>query len=402
MFDPSRVRVSGPLERYAPGFLAELVGVGYKRQSAAFQLQLMGHLSRWLEEAGLLPEGLSLAEAERFLAARRAAGYRDHTSSKGLEPLLGYLRRLGVVPPADRPVLSAVELLLERYRDYLLVERGLVAGTARGYVDLVRPFVVSRCDGRVLDFAGLTPSEVLSFVLSECERRPRRRAKLMVSALRSLLRYLHVEGLTARPLAHVVPSFAFWRLSALPRGLDAEEVRALLASCDRGMAVGRRDFAILLMLVRLGVRRGEVAVLRLEDIDWRAGQIMVRGKGNRVERLPLPVDVGEALADYLCHGRPADAEGRSAFVRVNAPHRAMTASGVTQVVVSASKRAGIGEVTAHRLRHTAASELLRRGASLSEIGQLLRHRSELSTAIYAKVDRNRLRELARPWPGGAA
>jgi site-specific recombinase XerD len=200
----------------------------------------------------------------------------------------------------------------------------------------------------------------------------------------------------------VVPSFAFWRLSALPRGLDAEEVRALLASCDRGMAVGRRDFAILLMLVRLGVRRGEVAVLQLEDIDWRAGQIMVRGKGNRVERLPLPVDVGEALADYLCHGRPADAEGRSAFVRVNAPHRAMTASGVTQVVVSASKRAGIGEVTAHRLRHTAASELLRRGASLSEIGQLLRHRSELSTAIYAKVDRNRLRELARPWPGGAA
>lgn len=402
MLDPSRVRVSGPLERYAPGFLAELVGVGYKRQSAAFQLQLMGHLSRWLEEAGLLLEGLSSAEAERFLAARRAAGYRDRTSSKGLAPLLGYLRWLGVVPPADRPVLSAVELLLERYRDYLLVERGLVAGTARGCVDLVRPFVVSCCDGGVLDFAGLTPSEVLSFVLSECERRPRRQAKLMVSALRSLLRYLHVEGLIARPLADVVPSFAFWRLSALPRGLDAEEVRVLLASCDRGMVVGRRDFAILLMLVRLGMRRGEVAVLQLEDIDWRAGEMMVRGKGNRVERLPLPVDVGEALADYLCHDRPADAGDRSAFVRVNAPHRAMTASGVTQVVVSASKRAGIGEVTAHRLRHTAASELLRRGAPLSEIGQLLRHRSELSTAIYAKVDRNRLRELARPWPGGAA
>jgi integrase/recombinase XerD len=402
MLDPSRVRVSGPLERYAPGFLAGLVGVGYKRQSAAFQLQLMGHLSWWLEEAGVSPEGLSSAEAERFLAARQAAGYRDHTSSRGLEPLLGYLRGLGVVPLADQPVLSAVELLLERYRAYLLVERGLVAGTARGYVDLVRSFVVSRCDGGVPDFAGLTPSEVLSFVLSECERRPRRQAKLMVSALRSLLRYLHVEGLIAGPLAHVVPSFAFWRLSALPRGLDAEEVRVLLASCDRDMTVGRRDLAIMLMLVRLGMRRGEVAVLQLEDIDWRAGEITVRGKGNRVERLPLPVDVGEALADYLCHGRPADAEGRSAFVRVNAPHRAMTASGVTQVVVSASKRAGIGEVTAHRLRHTAASELLRRGAPLSEIGQLLRHRSELSTAIYAKVDRHRLRELARPWPGGAA
>lgn len=403
MMDSSRVRVSGPLERYAPGFLAELVGVGYKRPSAVCQLRLMGHLSRWLEEAGLALEELSSAKAAGFLAARRAAGYRSLTSPKGLEPLLGYLRGLGVVPLADQPVLSAVELLLERYRDYLLVERGLVAGTARGYVDLVRPFVVSRCEENgVPDFAGLTSSGVLSFVLSECERRPRRQAKLMVSALRSFLRYLHVEGLISGPLAHVVPSFAFWRLSGLPRGLDADKVHELLASCDRDRTVGRRDLAILLMLVRLGMRRGEVAVLRLEDIDWRAGEVIVRGKGNRVERLPLPVDVGEALADYLCHGRPGDAEGRSAFVRVNAPHSAMTAGGVTQVVVSASKRAGIGEVTAHRLRHTAASELLRRGAPLCEIGQLLRHRSDLSTVIYAKVDRDRLRELARPWPGGVA
>ena len=159
MMDSSRVRVSGPLERYASGFLADLadlVGVGYKRASAAFQLRLMGHLSRWLEEAGLTPEGLSSAEAARFLAARRAAGCTNHTTAKGLEPLLAYLRGLGVVPPADQPVLSAVELLLERYREYLLVERGLVAGTARGYVDLVRPFVVSRCEeSGVPDFAGL-------------------------------------------------------------------------------------------------------------------------------------------------------------------------------------------------------------------------------------------------------
>jgi integrase/recombinase XerD len=403
MGDPLRVRVTGPLERYASGFAGELARVGYTSNSAGLQLGLTAHLSRWLAENDLVLERLSAAETERFLAARRAAGYTNHTSARGLAPLLGYLRGLGVVPVAEEPVLSAGELLLARYREYLIVERGLAAGTARGYVDLVRPFVASRVDrGGALELAGLTPSDVVGFVLTRCRRRPRRSAKLMVTALRSLLRYLHVEGLIAGPLAQVVPSVAFWRLQGLPRGLDQDQVRGLLASCDLDTVTGRRDVAVLLLLVRLGMRRGEVAALALDDIDWRAGELLVRGKGNRVERLPLPADVGDALADYLRRGRPADAEGRSVFVRVKAPHRAMTPSGVTQVVVSAAKRAGLGEITAHRLRHTAASELLRQGAPLREIGQLLRHRSELTTAIYAKVDRQRLRELARPWPGGTA
>lgn len=401
--DPSRARVRGPLAAYAQGFVVELRRLGYTPLSASFQMQLMAHLSRWLEGERLEAAALEPATVSAFLAARRAAGYTGYLSVKALGPLLGYLRELGVVAPAEPPGLSACELLLERYRDYLTVERGLAAATAHGYVDLVRPFVASRVDGSgEVDLAGLTPSEVLGFVLAECQRRPRRSAKLMVTALRSLLRYLHVEGLIARPLAPVVPSVAFWRLSALPRGLDADQVRALLSSCDRDTVAGRRDLAILLLLVRLGMRRGEVAQLLLDDIDWRAAELRVRGKGNRVERLPLPVDVGETLAEYLRHGRPADAQGRSVFVRMKAPHRALTPPGVTQVVVSAGKRAKLGEITAHRLRHTAASELLRQGAPLREIGQLLRHRSELTTAIYAKVDRDRLRELARPWPGGAA
>jgi integrase/recombinase XerD len=402
MGDPSRVRVVGPLQRYASGFAAELARVGYTPNSAALQLGLMAHVSRWLEQNGVTPEQLSTTEVVRFVSARRVAGYTNHTSGKGLEALLSYLRSLGVVPPAKEPVLSAAELLLERYRDYLIVERGLAAGTVRGYLDLVRPFVAERVVGSgELEFAGLTPSGVLGFVLAECERRPRRSAKLMVTALRSLLRYLHVEGLIARPLAQAVPSVAFWRLQGLPRGLDSNRVAALLASCDRTTTAGRRDLAVLLLLVRLGMRRGEVARLAFEDIDWRAGELLVRGKGKRIERLPLPVDVGQALADYLRHARPADAEGRSVFVRVKAPHRALTPHGVTQVVVSAGRRAGIGDITAHRLRHTAASELLRQGAPLREIGQLLRHRSELTTAIYAKVDRERLRDLALPWPGSA-
>lgn len=402
MGDPSLVRVAGPLERYAGGFVVELVGAGYRPNAAAVQLRLLAHLSRWLEREGIDPGELREPQLERF-RREDLARVRSLRIAGGLVPLLGYLRGLGVVPAADEPALSRVELLLDRYRDYLLVERGLTAGTARGYVDCVRSFVFSRArgDGEV-DLARLTPQHVLGFVLADCRRRPRRSAKLMVTALRSLLRFLHVEGLIDRPLAQVVPSVAFWRLQGLPRGLDADQVRVLLESCDTDTANGRRDLAILLLLVRLGMRRGEVAALRLDDVDWRAGELLVRGKGPRVERLPLSADVGEALAGYLRHGRPRDAQTRAVFMRVRAPRAALTPAGVTQVVVAAGRRAGVGDLAPHRLRHTAASELLRRGAPLQEIGQLLRHRTELTTTIYAKVDRDRLRELALPWPGGAS
>lgn len=402
MKDLLGVRVSGPLARYALGFVAELVGVGYRPNAAAVQLRLLAHLSGWLEREGIDPVEVREPQLERF-RTEDLAGVRSLRIAGGLVPLLAYLRGRGAVPAADEPALSNVELLLGRYREYLLVERGVTAGTARGYIDCVRPFVSSRArgDGEV-DLAGLTPQGVLGFVLVDCQRRPRRSAKLMVTALRSLLRFLHVEGLIDRPLAQVVPSVAFWRLQGLPRGLDGDQVRALLESCDADTVNGRRDLAILLLLVRLGMRRGEVARLRLEDIDWRVGELRVRGKGARIERLPLPADVGEALVTYLSYGRPAGVDTRAVFMRVRAPRAALTPPGITQVVVAAGRRAGLGDLGPHRLRHTAASELLRRGAPLSEIGQLLRHRTELTTTIYAKVDRDRLRELARPWPGGAA
>lgn len=178
-------------------------------------------------------------------------------------------------------------------------------------------------------------------------------------------------------------------------------MRRLLGSCDRATVAGRRDFAMLVLLARLGLRSGEVAALGLDDIDWRAGEIVVRGKGPRLERLPLPADVGEAIADYLRHGRPSTAHGRTAFVRVVAPHGALTSGGVTQAVFAASRRACIGPVFAHRLRHSAATGMLRAGASLPDIGQVLRHRRALTTAIYAKVDHDALRSIARAWPGSA-
>lgn len=404
MNDPSRVRVSGPLGRYAPGFAAELSRVGYTRASVAAQLRLMAHVSRWLGGKGLDCHGLSPAEVGRFLHARRVAGYSGHLSGRGMEPMLRYLRGLGAAAPAA-PTLAPegpVEVLLERYRHYLTVERGLTPASARGYVDAVRPFLRGRASTDRLDLESVSVADVTAFVVARCPAQARGPAKLTATALRSLLGFLHLEGVLSRSLATAVPSAASWRLSGLPRTLEPGQVRSMLSSCDRRTSVGRRDYAVLTLLARLGLRAGEVAALRLDDLDWRAGEIIVRGKGDRLERLPLPADVGEAVAAYLRRGRPRTAEGRMAFVRVLAPHRGLTSSAVTQIVASAARRAGLPPVHAHRLRHSAASEMLRAGAPLAEIGQVLRHRRALSTAIYAKVDRDALRSLARPWPGGAA
>ncbi len=400
MSSSSQVRVRGPLEAFAPGFAEELRGLGYTPVAAVFQLQLMAHASRWLDATGLGPDALTSDVVERFVAERRAAGYTNYVTARAMAPLLGYLRAVGVAPAALRtqPATPA-ERLADRFGEYLAIERGLAAGTVVDYVHAVRPFLdVIGGDGE-LDLQRLTAAEVTAFVVARCPRQSRGAAKMTVTALRSLLGFLHVEGLIARSLIGAVPSAASWRLSGLPRALEPGQVRRLLDSCDRSTRTGRRDFAILTALVRLGLRAGEVAGLSLEDVDWRAGELVVVGKGRRAERLPLPVDVGEAITSYLRDGRPASAQDRSLFVRVKAPHRGLTTGGVTQVVVSAARRAGLGQIHAHRLRHTAATQMLRAGGSLEEIGQVLRHRAALTTAIYAKVDRDALRELARPWPG---
>jgi integrase/recombinase XerD len=241
----------------------------------------------------------------------------SYLTPRALAALLEHLRGLGVVPPAGELVRSEVEELLGRYGSWLCSERGLAAVTARNYADVVRPFVSSRLDATgELDLRGLSAGDVLAFVLAECPHRRPGSARLLVTALRSLLGYLHVGGVIGRPLAPVVLSVAGWRLAGLPRGLEAEQVTALLDSCNLETAVGVRDLAILKLLVRLGMRRGEVAVLMLDDIDWRTGELLVRGKGSRRERLPLPVDVGDALTDYRRRARPVSAEGRAVFVRV--------------------------------------------------------------------------------------
>ena len=238
------------------------------------------------------------------------------------------------------------------------------------------------------------------FLARECPRRSVAGARALVAGLRPLLRYLHVAGLVGAPRVWAVPGVADLRDRSLPRGVEPRVVAGLLASCDRRRTVGRRDYAILLLLVRLGLRAGEVAVIQLDDLDWRAGEILVRGKRDRQDRLPLPVDVGQALVSYL--QRRGSSEFRAVFLRMHAPAGALTRVGVCGVVHDACVRAGVPPVGAHQLRHTAATAMLRQGASLAEIAQVLRHQEIKTTAQYAKVDRARLRPLAMPWPGGAS
>ena len=389
--------VRGPLEPYVAGFAEELERSGYTRCSAEQHVCFIAHLDRLLTAQRLDVGDLSVAVVDRYLAERRAAGYVNYRSGKAMRPLLTYLDKFGALP-REEVRLGPVPALLERYRFYLISERGLTSGTARCYLDAIRPFVTSRLRGEQLDLAGLTAADVTAFVVAACPGRPQGTAKLIVTTLRSLLTFLHIEGVVAEPLASAVPSVAGWRLTGLPRALDSDQLRRLLASCDRRCGLGRRDYAIMLLLSRLGLRAGEVAALRLDDLDWRASEIVIRGKANRSERLPLPPDVGAAITGYLRRGRPATAQGRGVFVRTKAPHRALTSCGVSMVVHDAAQRAGLGVMHAHRLRHTAATAMLRAGTPLTEVGLILRQRRALTTAVYAKVDRDALRVLAQPWP----
>jgi len=363
----------------------------------------MAHLSRWLAEHGLEPGGLTQETAERFLVVRRE---RDVSlrSWRALGPLIVYLRGLGVIPDRVVSADTPVERLLLDYREHLVRERGLTAGSVAHWERVAKAFLAERSEPLEDALRQLTTGEVTGFVVTRCApgRCSGSTAKILTGGLRSLLRYLHVAGFTAIPLAQAVPRAAGWRLSSLPRALEAKQVARLLESCDRSTAIGRRDLAILSLLARLGLRCCEVSGLCLDDIDWRAGEVTIRGKGSATERLPLPHDVGEALVDYLGDGRSASVCFREVFLTAKAPRRPLSPTGVTHVVGCACKR--VGMEGAHRLRHTLASDLLRAGTPLAQIAPVLRHASVATTAIYANVDRDALRALARPWPvaGGGA
>lgn len=310
-------------------------------------------------------------------------------------------KRVGTVGGPQAPG-GAVEGVLAGYRSYLLLERGVCETTADCYEPRARRFLLQREGLEGLGLDRLTAADVSGFLARECPLRGAAEAKLQVVVVRSVLRYLHLAGLIAAPLEWAVPGVATARDRSLPRGLEPSVVAALLSSCDRRRTVGRRNYAILLLLVRLGLRSSEVARIALDDVNWRAGEILVHGKGGREDLLPLPVDVGKALVGYLQHRPPGPGGCRTLFLKVTPPVGPMSRYAVTAVVRDACWRVGVARVGAHRLRHTAASGMLQAGASLEEIGQVLRHRERRTTAIYARVDRAALRSLALPWPGVGA
>ena len=396
-----RVVVAGPLAPFADGLRQELAGRGYALDTVTDHVHLLADLSGWLADGGLTAADLTGEAAGEFLRARRAAGHCTGVTARALAPALGYLRGVQAAPPPGQPVpATPLEELLGAYRQYLLGERGVSAGTVTHYLRYARAFLAGLPGSLAQALAGLSAAQVTGHVLEQAQRRRGKPPDMVtLPALRSLLRYLHAAGHVPLPLAGAVPAGRRWR-QVLPRAASADHLRAVLAGCDRERAGGRREYAIVLAMTRLALRGGEVAGLQLADVGWRSGELTIRGKGGRADILPLPADVGEAMADYLLHARPATTAPQL-FVTMKAPFSGLTAPAVTQVVGRACERAGVPSFGPHRIRHAAACELLAAGASLEEIGQLLRHAQQRTTAIYARVDQARLAELAMPCPQGA-
>lgn len=387
-------RKPGRMGPFIAGLQMRWSELGYSDLAIRSMLKDVGAVGRWMQEHDVQPGDLSPALLGDFRQQRLAAGIRKIPSVKSCEPLLSFLREQGVLvetPVGDGPG----QRLLADYRCWLIEERGLAQATVIRYENLARRFLTLH----PLDAgAGVTGAEVVAFLLQESQRVSVGSAKGRVAELRSLLRFLFVRGLTPRLLTTAVPPVAGWRDTGIPKALPAGQVQHLLDHCDRSDPVQVRDYAILMLVARLGLRSIEVARMQLDDIDWRAGRIILHGKASREDAMPLPNEVGAALADYLTDVRPRT-QLRSVFISCKAPRRAIRPDLVSDVTRRACDRAGLPRVGAHRLRHTLATEMLQRGVKLADIGQVLRHRDLATTALYAKVDLATLRTIALPWPG---
>lgn len=389
------VSMSGPLLPYLEGLRAALTDRGYAPNSLVTYDVVLGRLSDWLHRRHLQPSVITAEVVDRFVREQQADRATSTGTVRGLSTVLGFLRAERVIPA---PGPSPIELVLADFSAYLVVQRRLARLTVVTRSDAVRRFLAWRASRGELDLAGLTVTDVHAFVLAEASRLHRGSISPVLDALRSFLRFLFATGVTAGDLSTTLPSVAAMRPPSLPRAVDAGTLSALLDSCDRASQVGLRDFAILTLMFRLGLRANEIACMRLDDFDWRAGELVVHSKGGSTDRMPLPVDVGRALVVYLQHGRPASTD-RAVFLRIPAPAGPLSRNGVVFVPRTASKRAGVPIVGAHRLRHTAASRMLAAGASLREVGQVLRHDRDQTTALYANVDPRVLTRVVRGWPG---
>lgn len=394
---------AGPLGDYIEAFAQELSDRGYAVWTAKYAMRLLADLSTWLEQTGRTVTELDEQAIDAFLQ-HRYQSHRQHREDKGtLAIVLAYLRSQGVLAPvAERQEDDGASSIRGAFHQHLISQRDLAPSTVQTYLDTVRRFLDWRFGTHSPQFDKLCAQDVNDFMLEQARRYSAGHTQLIASALRCFLRFLRQTGDIAMDLARYVPAPARRQLSGLPKYMPAEDVERLLQSIDQDGPQGRRDYAIVLLLARLGLRANEVATLRLEDVDWAAGELIIHGKGGRVERLPLPWDVGEALSHYLCDARPR-CSARQVFLCLRAPRRGFcNGSAVGTIVRRALARTNLHppHQGAHLLRHSLATRLLRNGASLAEIGELLRHRNLDTTRIYAKVDERALGMLAAPWPGG--
>jgi Site-specific recombinase XerD len=397
--------LEGPLAAPIAPFAQWTREQGYALYSLHRHGLLAAGFSRWLGHKGVAAQDIVTDHPAQYLRQRARRLRIGRGDAFALQQFMEFLRREGVIPQEKTTACSTtpVERCVQEFEGYLRDERVLARATLINYLPFIRCLLQERFADRRVELGALCASDIVAFVRRQASQLPSKRAKLMTTALRSFLHYARYHGDITADLVAAVPVVAGWSMSSIPRAISADAVRKLLARVSRRTAMGRRDYAILLLLARLGLRASEVAFLDLDDIDWTAGRLIVYGKSGRRTMLPLPTEVGEAIVAYLQHGRPRSTS-RRVFLRAKAPIRGFLGpSAIGSIVRHALMRAGIEAPTkgAHQFRHALATQMLRHGASLTEIGELLGHRSPETTKIYAKVDLEALRTVALPWPGGA-
>jgi integrase/recombinase XerD len=395
----------GPLVAFIAEYVRWQRGQGYAPCSLQQRARVVAGFSRWLGERGIGLRRVSAEHASKYLRYRSRQMRPCGCDARVLTQLIDFLRHREAIPAEKirRAQLTPVERCVQGFERYLREERGLVNGTIANYSVLIRAFLVDRFRGGSVTLSDLNAGDVVRFVQCRGPTLRQNRAKVLTSALRGFLGYARYRGYFRLDLAAAVPQVANWSMTAIPRGIAPDQVRRLLGQIDRDRAIGIRDYAIFLLLARLGLRAGEVAFLELDDINWKEGYLTVRGKGGRRVQLPLPADVGEAIVAYLRNGRPRS-PCRRLFLRACAPVRGFLGpAAVCSMVRHAIQRSGISAPStgAHQFRHGLATEMLRGGATLAEIGEVLGHSNPQTTKIYTKVDLDALRSLALPWPGGA-
>lgn len=394
-----------PLTHHVAAFVSQLSEDGYAAASLRSKVQVVRNFSGWLLTGEMDLSDLDEGSLDSFFEACPRAGYVRRGDYSALRTLLEYLREAGITRRARAEIGNSELCRIERdFAQHLAKERGLSRATLSNYLPFIHCFLTERFSSETVVLSEIRAADVTRFVLRHAQLMGCSRAQLMTTALRGFFRFLRFRGDVVCDLAACVPTVANWQLSGLPKSLPPEEVEDLLQSCDRNTAVGQRDYTVLLILARLGLRAGEIVAMELDDIDWEAGVITVHGKGPRQDQLPIPQDVGDALVTYLRDRRPR-CSTRRVFIRARAPRRGFSGSAaVDDIVRRALKRAELDPAHkgAHLLRHSLATNMLRHGATLAEIGEILRHSLPSTTEIYAKVDLTALTALAQPWPGGGA